>query len=123
MSSVTEPFARARVFLRGLSVEAEIGVNPDEMGRRQVLIVDIEAELEGEPWRGIGHTVDYDDLARRARDLAAAGHIGLIETFAWRLARACLEASRVLAVRVRVEKPEALAPAHAGAEIELRRVA
>ncbi len=110
-----------RVFIRGLAVEAEIGVNADEYGRRQTLMLEIEADVEGEPWRGISHTVDYDALARRARDLAAGGHIGLIETFAWRLARSCLELDRIGRVRVRVDKPEALAPARAGVEIVLER--
>ena len=37
------------------------------------------------------------------------------------LALACMRDGRVLAARVRVEKPQALAPAVAGVEITLRR--
>jgi dihydroneopterin aldolase len=43
----------------------------------------------------------------------------LIETFAERLARACLEDGRVMQARVRVEKPEALAPKAAAAGVEM----
>ncbi len=37
------------------------------------------------------------------------------------MALACMRDPRVLAARVRVEKPEALAPAVAGIEVVLRR--
>jgi len=109
--------AAATVFVRGLLLEAEIGVNADEQGRPQPLVVDIEAELGGEPWRGFSETVDYERLAEHARAIAAAGHIGLVETFAWRVAQACLAERHVRRVTVRVEKPKALAPAMAGVVI------
>jgi dihydroneopterin aldolase len=107
----------ARVFVRGLVLEAQIGVNAGEQGRAQPLKVEIEAEVGGEPWRGYSETVDYERLAGHARAIAASGHIGLVETFAWRVAQACLAEPHVLKVTVRVEKPEALAPALAGVVI------
>jgi dihydroneopterin aldolase len=120
-----------KVFVRGLVVQAEIGVHAHEQGRRQPLVIDVELDLEpgprvasaGAEWGRIADTVDYQLVVRRARALASAGHIKLVETFAWRLAQACLEERRVVSVRVRVEKPEALAPdaAAAGVEISLRR--
>ena len=121
MSESASGPAITRVFVRGLIVEAEIGVNADELGRQQPLIVDIEVELSGEPWRGFNQTVDYERLAGHARRLAAGGHVGLVETFAWRLARACLGEAHVSLAKVRVEKPQALAPATAGVEVVVRR--
>ena len=109
--------AVTRVIVRGLKVEAWIGVNADEHDRRQPLTVEIEAEVNGEPWRGYSETVDYARLAGHARSIAQGGHIGLVETFAWRLAQACLAEPHVRRVIVRVEKPQALAPAVAGVEI------
>jgi dihydroneopterin aldolase len=44
-----------------------------------------------------------------------------VETFAEQVALSCLRDPRVLSVRVRVEKPEALAPAIAGVEVLLQR--
>ena len=85
MSSPRATYAATTVFVRGLVLEAEIGVNANEQGQPQPLVVDIEAELSGEPWRGFSETVDYERLAGHARMIAAAGHIGLVETFAWRL--------------------------------------
>jgi dihydroneopterin aldolase len=117
VSSSRAIHAAATVFVRGLVLEAEIGVNADEQGQPQPLVVDIEAELTGEPWRGFSETVDYERLAGHARRIAAGGHIGLVETFAWRLAQACLAEPHVRRVTVRVEKPKALPPAMAGVVI------
>ncbi len=121
----TAPAARilvTKVFVRGLAVEAEIGVHAHEQGRRQPLIVDVELDDAAAGWRALADTVDYETIARRARAIAAAGHIGLVESFAERLARACFEEPRVLRARVRVEKPLALAPHAAAAGVEITAV-
>ena len=109
----------AKVFVRGLRLEAEIGVHGRELGRRQPLVIDIELEIELGQGRGLGETVDYERIAAAARALAAEGHIGLVETFARDLGRRLLDLARVRRARVRVEKPEALAPQAAGAGVEI----
>ena len=115
----------ATVFVRALTVEVEIGVYTHEHGRRQPLIVDVELEIDppAAGWRSIGETVNYERVGEHARTIADAGHIGLVETFAWRLAQACLAEPRVLRVKVRVEKPMALSPnaLAAGVEIAVQR--
>ena len=128
MSEPSAPGPRtvaAKVFVRGLTVQAEIGVHPHERGRRQPLIVDVEIDLDADAsgWRTIRETVNYDHIVGHARKLADSGHILLVETFAWRLASACIGEARALRVRVRVDKPEALAShaAMAGVEIVLGR--
>ncbi|MEO8813307.1 MAG: dihydroneopterin aldolase, partial [Caulobacteraceae bacterium] len=78
------------VFVRGLTVEAEIGVHGHERGRRQPLIVDVELQIDTNGWRALTDTVNYEAVAAHARTIAASGHIGLVESFAERLARACL---------------------------------
>lgn len=103
----------------GLRVEAEVGVYDHEYGRRQPLVIDVELDVAAPSCEHIADTVNYETVAARARALAAAGHLKLIETFAERLARACFEDSRVTRARVRVEKPEALAPAAAAAGVEV----
>jgi dihydroneopterin aldolase len=97
-----------RVFMRGLRVEAEIGVYGHEHGRRQPLVVDVEAELEPRPARTVHETVNYESFAAKARKLADGGHIDLVETFAERLAGDILDHPLVTRVTVRIEKPEAL---------------
>lgn len=125
MSPLTDapggPRPPARIFVRGLAIEAEIGLYAHERGAPQPLVVDVELEVAGEVWRSIHETVNYERVGEHARAIAASGHILLVETFAWRLAKACLAEPRVLSARVRVEKPLALAPATAGVEVTLRR--
>ena len=98
-------------------------MNDHEYGRRQPLLADVELDLAPARPEHIGDTVSYSWIVKQAQALAESGHFKLIETFAERLARACLEDSRVSRARVRVEKPEALAPhaAAGGAEIILTR--
>ncbi|MHB8286732.1 MAG: dihydroneopterin aldolase [Caulobacteraceae bacterium] len=111
-----------RVFVRGLLVQAEIGLYPHERGRVQPLVIDVELELTPAPVAGIADTVNYETLADYAAALAAEGHVDLVETFAERLAHGCLANPRVMRARVRVEKPEALERAQAaGVEILVAR--
>ena len=111
------------VFVRGLSVAARIGMYAHEEGRDQPLVIDADLEIETEGWTRLSDTVNYERVGVHARAIAAAGHIGLVESFAHRLAVACLAEPRVTKVRIRVEKPLALAPhaSAAGVEIVLTR--
>lgn len=109
----------ATVFVRGLTVEASIGVHRREHGRRQRLVIDVELAVELGPGRSIGDTVDYEAITAAARGLADGGHVALVETFARELAKALLALPRARRVKVRVEKPAALAPDAAGAGVEI----
>jgi dihydroneopterin aldolase len=114
--------AALKIFVRGLHVDAEIGVYPHEKGRTQPLTIDIELILEPRDIRSIRDTVNYETLAANARALATGGHVDLVETFAEDLARACLADPHTLSARVRIEKPLALEGAEAaGVEVLLKR--
>ncbi|WP_430822357.1 dihydroneopterin aldolase [Brevundimonas intermedia] len=115
-------FERLSVFVRGLVVEAGIGVYDHEQGRLQRLVIDVTLELEPRPIERLGDTINYETVANAARAIAAEGHVGLVETFAERLARACLEDGCVQRATVRIEKPGALVGVIApGCEIVLGR--
>src|ERR1700749_4970736 len=108
-----------KVFVTGLKVQAEIGVYRHEIGRVQPLVIDVELDV---PTAGAGRlsdTLNYETILAAARELAAGGHIELVETFAERLAQACLADPRVTQARVRVEKPLALAPDAVAAGVEI----
>jgi dihydroneopterin aldolase len=110
------------VFVRGLEIQAGIGVYDHEHGRLQPLIIDVTLELRPAPIERLSDTINYETVARAARDIAAGGHIGLVESFAQRLAGACLTDPRVRRVTVRIDKPTALEGARAaGCEIVLAR--
>lgn len=110
------------VFVRGLSLAAEIGVHAHERGITQPLDVDVTLELTPGPVEHLSDTLNYEIVRAAALDLVAQGHMELIETFAERLGAACLTDPRVRSVAVRVEKPGALRGAQAaGCEVRLSR--
>lgn len=110
------------VFVRGLRVEAGIGVYDHEHGRLQTLVIDVTLELGAHQVERLGDTVNYETVAEAARAIVAAGHVGLVESFAERLALDCLADPRVRRVLVRVEKPGALEGAEAaGCEVAYSR--
>jgi dihydroneopterin aldolase len=111
-----------KVFVRGLQVEAGIGVYDHEYHRLQTLVIDVELDLAASHFERLGDTVNYETIGEAARAIAAEGHVGLVETFAERLAQACFFDPRVTRARVRVEKPSALAPYAAAAGVEITAV-
>jgi dihydroneopterin aldolase len=119
------PLARReglKVFVRGLTVEAGIGVYDHEHGRLQTLIIDVTLDLGPAEVHGLADTINYETVATACRRIVSEGHVGLVETFAERLALDCLLDPRVLGVTVRIEKPGALeAAAAAGCELTYRR--
>jgi len=110
------------VFVRGLRLEAGIGVYAHEQGRLQPLMIDVALTLAPGPVEALDDTVNYEQVADAARRLVHAGHIELVETLAEQLAIACLALPRVQRAAVRIEKPEALGGAKAaGCEVVLTR--
>jgi dihydroneopterin aldolase len=110
------------VFVRGLTVQAGIGVHDHEHDRLQTLVIDVTLDLGAIEVERLSDTVNYEHVAEAAHAIVAAGHVGLVETFAERLARACLDDPHVQAVTVRIEKPGALHGAIApGCQLTYRR--
>lgn len=121
-------FADARqgighLFVKGLTVEAEIGVWAHEKGRRQLLRLDLDLAVE-EPPKGVddhARVVCYEVVVNQVRDLIASGHFNLVERLADCLAERLLADRRIHAVRIRIEKPGAIRGAEA-AGIEIVRL-
>ena len=111
-----------RIAVRELAVSADIGVNPDEIGRRQPLIVDAVLSLDRVAADEIDETVDYRAIVRAAEALGGR-RIALIETFAASLAEILLRAPGVRKAAVTVAKPGALSSGVASARVVLRRPA
>ena len=102
-----EPGATTLVRVRDLPLSAVIGINPDELGRRQPLVVSVELTLAADRVETLEQSVDYRRVAAEAERLAE-NHVTLIEIFARRLAERCLALGPVLDVDVSICKPEAL---------------
>ncbi len=97
------------VFVRGLQIEARVGIYEHEKNKPQRLIVGVDLtvreEREGHEDR-LEKVVCYETVVRGIKKIASQGHVNLIETLAERIAQVCLEDWRVLAVRVCIEKPD-----------------
>ena len=95
------------VAVQSLVVSADIGINPEEIGRRQELVLDVTLSIDAPVTDEIGATVDYREIVRVAESLCE-GRIALIETFATSLAETLLHNPRVRGTTVTVAKPGAL---------------
>jgi len=102
-----------------LPLLADIGINPDEIGRRQPLVVTVELTLRSQRIHEIADTVDYRSIVRAAEALATV-HIPLIEMFAHRLGAECVRWRGVQSARVKIDKPFAISPGLAGVEVTVR---
>ncbi|MBC6402318.1 MAG: dihydroneopterin aldolase [Hyphomonadaceae bacterium] len=122
----SEEKSATRIFVRGLSVQASIGVHPHEHEETQSVIIDIELDLGDVPAPDedrLAETFDYALVADNAERIAQEAHVQLVETLADRITRWALDADgRVQACAVRIAKPQALLKADAaGVEIIRRR--
>ena len=113
------------VFVRDLDLMALIGIYEHEKTQPQRIIVNIDLSvLEGDGPQGddIGHVVSYEIVVKKVEQIIADGHINLVETLCEKIAAACLKDKRVMAARVRVEKPDIIRNARSvGVEIERQR--
>lgn len=110
------------VFVRDFVTEASIGAYDHETGRRQKIRINVDMSVNE---AGDGHgdrlenVVCYDQVIRGIETILGAGHIKLVETLADRIADLVLQDRRITAVRVRVEKLDAVKnTASVGVEIE-----
>jgi 7,8-dihydroneopterin aldolase/epimerase/oxygenase len=78
------------IVIRDLRVEALIGIHRRERHVLQTLSIDLEIGLASHAVFAsdkVADTIDYEQVALRIRDLAAAGQYRLVETFADRIAQ------------------------------------
>lgn len=116
---------QTRIFVEGLMVEAECGVYAHEKGSRRPLVVNVDVAVDPGTVRtshdALAETVDYDGLVAIVREVANGAHLHLIETFAEQVASRLLADSRIIEVRLRVEKPGAVPGARCSG-VEITRV-
>ncbi|QOT73959.1 dihydroneopterin aldolase [Sphingobium fuliginis] len=108
------------VRVRNLSILADVGINIDEIGRRQPLVLDIEATLRDVAPSKLDETIDYRRIVAAAQGLCDE-HIPLIEDFAIRLGHICLGWPQVRSLVIAIDKPFAVDRALAGVRIAMAR--
>lgn len=110
------------MFVRDLEVMATLGIHEHEKVAPQRIIVSIDLSvLEGEQTIAddISNVVSYEIVVKKVEAVIAQGHVNLVETLAELIAASCLKDKRVMAARVRIEKPDIIANARSvGIEIE-----
>lgn len=116
------PAPTRRMFVRDLVLDCLIGVHRAERDGRQRVRINLSLDVQetGPAERDrLADVVNYDTLVVRIRDLARAGHVNLVETFAERVAAICLDDRRVRRALVRVEKLDVFEDSESvGVEIE-----
>lgn len=119
---VAEPFVTAStvVHVRDFQVDADIGVRSHEIGVPQPLILSVSIETADPVDDNIDTAFDYS-LVFVVAEALARQRIGLIETFARRLAEACLEHPLAYSATVSIAKPRALPRGLAGVTVSLVR--
>ena len=111
------------VFVRDLELTTLIGIYEHEKVEPQRIVVNIDLSVrEGSGDDDISHVVSYEIVVKKVEAIIAAGHINLVETLCEKIAESCLKDPRVMAARVRVEKPDIIPNARSvGVEIERTR--
>ncbi len=95
------------ISVRDIVVDADIGVHAHEIGQPQPLVISVTLEIDAPRADRVDETIDYNGIVALAEALGME-RIGLIETFAQRLASECLDVVGVHSADVTVDKPQAL---------------
>lgn len=115
-----------RVFIRGLELQARLGVHAHEKVGPQRIVVHVELDVRDDgPAVGaddFARVVDYEQVVLAARQAVSGGHVLLVETLAEHMAALALRDARVLRARVSIEKPDAFSDVAAvGVTVERAR--
>jgi dihydroneopterin aldolase len=109
-----------RIFIRDLTFDAILGILPEERIQPQPVVINLTLVTDttaAAASKNIDDTLNYAELADATQAITVTGEYLLIESLVEDIAKLCLEAGAD-AVTVRVEKPDAIAPARAvGVEI------
>ena len=99
-----------RLFLRGLTVQAHIGIHDFELHAAQRIVIDVDLYVSFEGTHPhddrIDEVVDYDFVRAVVHGRVAQGHINLQETLCDDILTRLLEHTGVMAARVSTRKPD-----------------
>jgi len=113
------------VFIRDLILDSYIGIYEHEKNNAQKIRVNVDLSVLENCLKlddDIDNVVCYEKIAVAIETIVKSGHIHLVETLAENIAEMNLQDPRILCVRVRVEKLEAIKnTASVGVEIERYR--
>ncbi len=104
------------IFIRDLRIETLIGVYPQERQRRQTLLIDLELGADIRPAAAsdrLDDTLNYQAVAQRTIEFAAASRCQLVETLGEGIAELLLREFAVSWLRLTLRKFDAVREASA----------
>ncbi|MEM9256659.1 MAG: dihydroneopterin aldolase [Pseudomonadota bacterium] len=99
------------VYIRGLQIDAIIGIHPWERDTRQPIVLDIDMAVDTRPGAAtdeISDALDYAAVAERVETLVHGSQYQLVESLAEMLAEVIRVEFSVSWLRLRIAKPAAL---------------
>jgi 7,8-dihydroneopterin aldolase/epimerase/oxygenase len=114
-----------RVFVRGLRVEAIIGIHDWERGLKRPLVFDLALGVDTREAAASDHVrdaVDYGAVCETVRSIAQTLQPQLLETLAEKIARTLFERFPIQSLKLTIDKPGAVPDVKGvGVEIDRRR--
>ncbi|CAK7192139.1 Dihydroneopterin aldolase [Commensalibacter sp. Nvir] len=111
-----------RIFIRDLTLNARIGVYDYEQQQLQRLQLNISVGVKDQKKIGkddLSRTVSYEDIVNQVTKIVAQTHFHLVETLAETLVEAIMTDTRIIVIRIRIEKLDIIREAKGvGVEIE-----
>ena len=108
LSSIPAAIGTQQVFIEGLRIQARIGVFDHEKIGTQPLAVDLELQVDDARFRPtqdkLDEVFDYQSARAAVLEVAAGGHIHLLETFADRVLARLLVMPDIRSARIRIRK-------------------
>ena len=113
------------IFVNDLMLNAELGVYAHEKNIQQPLRVNVIAKIKDIPDTSnekIDNVVCYNQISLIIKEIVNSGHTILLETLAEKILQECFKNNRIEAIKIRLEKLDAIDDAEsAGIEIERSR--
>jgi 7,8-dihydroneopterin aldolase/epimerase/oxygenase len=124
-SRASDSTSTRRVFIEGFELIGRVGIYEHERRYEQRLVVSLDLEV-ADNYDGVCDELDgvydYDHAIGAIRATVESRHFNLLETLAESIAQAVLTHDDVLAIKVRLAKPDVLIACRAvGIEIERRK--
>jgi dihydroneopterin aldolase len=99
-----------RLFFRRLRLMASVGVLPEELTRRQPLILDIDVEVPRSMAQSgddsIEDVFDYRAIHQQVLNIVNTRHFNLLETLADEIVRQLAADVRIIAIRLEIHKTQ-----------------
>jgi D-erythro-7,8-dihydroneopterin triphosphate epimerase len=111
--------------IKNLRLRAVVGVNPWERTEAQAVIINLEAEFNGQAAAvsdKLQDTIDYRTISKKVIELVEKSDYQLIETLAGHILGTVMEDQRIYRAKVEVDKPSAIKSADStSVELEIGR--